>query len=231
MGEPGRTIVLGQTGISVSPYLDPPTDIVLDATQGEIVQRIKDNKRHFFVTGNAGCGKTALGRVLAGDNPLVMTADMFLGHKPWKDIDRQEKDQKIIAPKTLKRTPRMILEEVCFLSTPPAFPALNTYPGAALADWSMERRQLCSTIGGTSKDLSQRSSLWGDANRDDWGFCPACSGWARFCSQSHPMGRGQGRKGGTQGAVPSGWGFGRLSRVFAPGCIPPCPSESSRVDP
>lgn len=114
MGEPGRTIVLGQTGISVSPYLDPPTDIVLDDSQGAIVQRIKDTKdRHFFVTGNAGCGKTALGRVLAGKDPIVMTADMFLGHKPWKDMDQQEKDQKIIAPKSLKRAPRMVLEEVC----------------------------------------------------------------------------------------------------------------------
>lgn len=108
-----QTIVLGQTGISVSPYLDPPDGIELDATQRALVARINAEKdHHFFVKGDAGCGKTVTMRVLAGPNPRAMTVDMFLGHKPWKDHDQQEKDQRVIMPKSLKRAPRLILEEV-----------------------------------------------------------------------------------------------------------------------
>lgn len=108
-----RTIVLGQTGISLARYLEAVGNIVLDAQQQECVQTILSTpQRSFFVTGKAGCGKTATMRVLAGDDPLAMTVDLFLQHKPWLDFGKQLQRQVPVATRTLQHAPRIILEEI-----------------------------------------------------------------------------------------------------------------------
>lgn len=107
------TLVLGQTGISVAPYLEPPDGIELDEQQRACVARIRETpSASFFVTGKAGCGKTATMRVLAGANVRAMTVDLFLQHKPGRDHGKQLQEQRALAPNTLRKAPRVILEEI-----------------------------------------------------------------------------------------------------------------------
>jgi ATP-dependent DNA helicase PIF1 len=108
----GKTIVLGQTGISVAPYFLPPSDAQFDSGQLEAIRQIETTPRNFFVTGGAGCGKTTTIRALCGDDPVVLTVDTFLKHKPWRDYGEQVAMQKVLAPKTLMNADRIILEEI-----------------------------------------------------------------------------------------------------------------------
>jgi len=108
----GKTIVLGQTGISVAPYLLPCEHTEFDDGQLEAMTMIKSTARNFLVTGGAGCGKTTTVRALCGSDPIVLTVDTFLKHKPWRDYGEQLSMQKVVAPKSLMRSDRIILEEI-----------------------------------------------------------------------------------------------------------------------
>jgi ABC-type molybdenum transport system ATPase subunit/photorepair protein PhrA len=78
-----RTIVLGQTGISIEGYQDQRDDgIVLDENQEAAINRIETaTDRHWYLTGPPGAGKSRTIKKLAGENPLAMTIDMFLSHR------------------------------------------------------------------------------------------------------------------------------------------------------
>ena len=109
-----RTIVLAQTGIAVADYTGHAkfVDVELDPQQQACIERITSTPRHFSVRGKAGCGKTLTMQVLAGKNPLAMTVDLFLQHKPWQDFTGQLNSQRLLAPGTCRRAPRFIMEEI-----------------------------------------------------------------------------------------------------------------------
>lgn len=38
--------------------------------------------------------------------------DAFLAHKPWQDIEQQDREQRVVIPKTIRTVERIILEEI-----------------------------------------------------------------------------------------------------------------------
>lgn len=134
-----RTIILAQIGIALAPYRtlqhtdtnhgtshneDGHNDtddrdgdgggvVALAPNQQRVVDAIVANPaQNFLVTGIAGAGKTTTIKHLAGADPLILTVDAFLSHRPDRDAHTQNKLQRVCAPQTLKQTPRIILEEI-----------------------------------------------------------------------------------------------------------------------